>query len=356
MALQKKNRQAEETTNDEDTGEDFTIESKPRREVDSIIDEYKDEAGRRDATPKATIYKYDHEKTGNDKTFAGYFTGEEIPNRHNIGVKYGSGRYSLHIDLPKGTAQKAESIHLVFRIHSNYDELKRRADAERIRDELTGANTDRAGLPISAEAGGQIQAMQMMKQMFDMIIPLINRQQAAAQPARENPAELFNSYQMMQKLLKTNLFDTAETLKEYSRRFQIAGPDFQGIDDENETEEREPSLMEKIIEMIEPFFGMIAQKTPAAQMAAAGLRAAPQFAEILRDPSLCKMIVNHFDKTRGRQQSDIALKNIGINRAQLFGTKTPPAPASNPADVGAPAGRNAGAATATTQRQLKPAK
>jgi hypothetical protein len=299
-----------------------------RSPVDKIIEEYKEEARRRDTTPKATIYKYENEKSGQDRIFAGYFTGDEIPNRHNIGLLYGSGRFTIELDQPKGKADEAEECNLTFKIHSIYDALKAKADAENRRKEI-----DAGGNPALMVQPQANQSFQMAKDILTMILPLVkaaNPPAAIPAPAArtESPADMFNSYQMMQKLLKTQLFDTAATYREFSRRY--AGPETieTAETDEEETEQKEPSIVEKIITMIEPFFGLIAQKSESAKLAAMGLKAAPQFIGILNDPALCRLIVNHFDRTRGREKSDIALKNIGIDRQQLF--KTPPTPAGTP--------------------------
>jgi hypothetical protein len=310
--------------------------------VDRIIDEYKAEAHRRDTTPTCTIYKYINETSGQDRIFAGYFTGEEIPNRHTIGILYGGGRYFLELYQPKGKAEDNEATSFIFRIHEIYNGLKAKAEAEK-------AKAEAAALP-PGQATNQVQAVQsfaMVKDILSLILPVLKAQTPAQAPApaarQESPQEMMNSYLMMQKLLKNNLFDTAATFREFNRRFTEAEYTEQedpGITTE-ENDKKEGGLLEKIISLIEPFFALIAQKTPAAQFAATTLKAAPQFLEVLNDPALCRMIVQHFDKTKGRQAADIALQNIGINRRQLFATtnqapgkaaaiRTKPAPGQNP--------------------------
>jgi hypothetical protein len=323
---------------EETAQEDFEVTTAPaRRQVDDIIDDYKAEALQRDTTPKATIYKYDHEKggTGNDRTFAGYFTGDDIPNRHAIGLLYGSGRYCIQLDQPRGTAKQREQTSIVFRIHPIYDQHKAAADAEKERKRIEAQRADSINFNAGATQNQlTAQPFTMMKEIFSMLLPVIKAAQPVpaigpAVPRTETPAEMLNSYAMMQKLLKTQLFDTAATFKEFSRRY--AGPENiqdAETDDQDENDQREPSIVEKIITMIEPFFNLIAQKSESAKLAAMGLKAAPQFIEILNDPALCRLIVNHFDRTRGREKSDLALKNIGIDRVQLF--KRPPAAAGSP--------------------------
>jgi len=297
-----------------------------RSPVDKIIEEYKKEALRRDTTPKATLYKYIN-PTGADRIFAGYFTGDEIPNRHQIGLTYGSGKYFLELDQPKGKAEEEEGTSLIFSIHEIYDQLKAKADAEAQRKAYGTAGDPGAAAGMVMQQQQPNQSFQMVKEILGLIIPVIKAANqpgtAAAANRGESAQEMFSSYAMMQKMLKANLFDTAQTYREFNKRFtEYEEQDTNGIDT-GTPEEKQGGLLEKIISLIEPFFGLISQKTPAAQFAATTLKAAPQFLEVLNDPTLCRHIVNHFDRTKGRAAADIALKNIGINRARLFAAETP---------------------------------
>jgi hypothetical protein len=316
-----KRQQDEE--NDTDTGT-TAKEHTEKRSFDEIIEHFKEEGRRREVVTTQWLYKYDHEKNGTERIQIGKFQNEDIKDQHEIGLIFGAGRYGVLLYNAKGKADSEERKAYLFRLGDIYNTYKAEADAEKRKKELEKFNGQPAGAAaIQPAGGGTAESFLMVKEILSMILPVLqqaNRAAAipAAGPRQESPAEMINSYSMMQKLLKTNLFDTAETLREYSRRY--AGPAQEADFDEAdaEPEEKEKNLMEKIIEMIEPFFGLIASKSPAASIAAQGLRAAPQFVEILNDPQLCRMIIQHFDRTKGRAASDIALNNIGINRAELF--------------------------------------
>ena len=291
--------------------------------VDQIIEHFVIEAGRRETIPTQWIYKYDNEKNGDDRQGVGKFRGEELKDQHEIGLLFGAGRYGIQLYNAKGKGSKEERKYLTFRLGPIYDKYKAEADAKNHRAEVERiSGTTPATIP-GSPATGPAESFLMVKEILAMILPIIktaNSNAAAAAPHQETPAEMFNSYSMMQKMLKANLFDTAETLKQYSRRYAITADADISDDDETQPEEKEKSVVEKIIQMIEPFFSLIANKSPAASIAAQGLRAAPQFVEILNDPSLCRMIVQYFDRTKGRTAADIALQNIGIDRKRLFQT------------------------------------
>jgi hypothetical protein len=292
--------------------------------VDQIIEHFIDEATRRETIPIQWVYKYDNDKSGDDRQGVGKFKGEELKDQHEIGLLFGGGRYGIQLYNAKGKGNSIERKFLTFRLGPVYDKYKAEADAKAHQtalERIGGPGTLPASIPAPGQSSSE--SFLMVKEILAMLLPIIGQANRAAQitapaPRQESPAEMINSYAMMQKLLKTNLFDTAETLKQFSRRYtgEASAADFDETDPE--PEEKEKTVVEKIIEMIEPFFSLIASKSPAASIAAQGLRAAPQFVEILNDPSLCRMIVQHFDRTKGRAAADLALHNIGINRAALF--------------------------------------
>lgn len=293
----------------EETGEQY----------EEILQDWLEYGREIDAEPRADVYKYLNPDHGAAKEGIGYFIGDQIPTRHQIGLMEGSGKYSIDLQFYKKEAiQKKGRKRITFRLGKRYDELKREEDAKK--------NPPRD--PAAPPAPGQSAAdtLQLVRDFLAIILPQVTaaKQQPAALPAPQNTAQdMLNQYAIMQKILKANLFDTAATYQEFNRRFSAGALNAPGIDDDEDEDDQEPpqkekSLMEKIIEMIEPFFGLLAQKSSAAQVAAQTLRAAPQFTAILEDKNLCRMIIQHFDRTKGREAADRALKNIGINREAFF--------------------------------------
>jgi hypothetical protein len=312
--------------------------AKKKSDVDQVIAEYQEEAKRREATAKATYYKYDSDQPRAERVFIAYFTGEEIPQRHELGLMFGGGKYAVKLELPQGTAEERDGTTYVFKIHPVYNEHKARHDAEKRKKELAELQ---AANPTAAAGGGSAeQTFLMVERILALILPTIkaaNTQAALSAPAKNDGRDLLQQYGLMQEILKNNLYDTAETYREFNQRFKDLSTD--SIEDAETDETAEPpakeaGIVETIVKLIEPFFGLIAQNSPAAKIAATTLKAAPQFAEVLSDPNLCRMIVSYFDKTKGVEKANLALKNIGINRAQLFA-----GPARSPAATGSPAAR-----------------
>ena len=328
----KRNRQAnnpaENYTPENDTPEEETAD-----EYEDILQEWLDFGREMDAEPKATLYRYVDPNHGSAKIQVNYFIGESIPDRHNIGLRYGSGKYQLDLRYTKKeAAQKKRRKPIIFRLATSYDEMKRKKDQEAAELEGKGLTT---AAPSPAPGQSAAETLGLVRDFLAIILPQVRSAQAqpaATIPAQNTPADLMNSYAMMQKILKANLFDTAQTYQEFNRRFSTGIQNAETIeDDDQEPGEREPGLMEKIIAMIEPFFSLIAQKSTAAQVAAQTLRAAPQFTAILEDKNLCRMIIQHFDRTKGKEAADRALKNIGINRAAFFQALANRQPAAAPA-------------------------
>lgn len=334
--------------------EDVKIEKVSRRtDLDCLIEDYITEAEERQTVPKMTLYKYDIEKPngGGEKEFIGYFLSEEIPNKHKIGLMFGGGRYQAFLYQPKGKAEENEQKGITFRIGHVYDDHKKAFDEQKRIEAMSKLPVPAAGqqffpAPV-APGAGTADAFGMVKEILALFLPIIKAQHTA--PAPTAGQDMAQQYAVMQQILKKNLFDTADTYRSFTRRFNISDdPDQAGIDtdeDQQQPPPKEPGLMdhvEKIIKMIEPFFALIAGKGPAAQATAQTVHAIPQFREILGDPQLCRLIIQYFDRTKGREASDRALVNLGINRAALFAAATSPGPGGRPANQSAAAARAPG--------------
>lgn len=305
----------------QDTAEENTIDLSD--DTDEIINEWKEDARARNAIPHASLFKYDN-PTGPAVSYAGRFAGDEIPNRDTIGKIYGSGRYFMNMQIEKNGKKKCSTYH--FKIHPVYDEIKRKIDEER-RAQTAAAIPAMSG----AAAPTTQETFSIVKDILSLLLPVIKAQQPQAQ-RQETTAEALNSYALMQKLLKTNLFDTAATYRQLAQRFSMPDQSAGSIDDDDDQLQEQPKekgTMEKIIDFIEPFFSIIAQKGIAGKIAAASIKAAPAFNEVLKDPSLCKMIIAYFDRTKGRQLADQALHNIGIDRAAFFADPQQPGNGQN---------------------------
>ena len=129
MTDKKKNEPQDDQPDDQD--EIISQSSEPKSQVDQIIEDWQEEARQLNISTHATLYKYDSMDTGNSNIFYGYYNNEQIPNRHEIGLKFGSGRYKITLNQPKATREKRHSTTIVFRIGKIYDEYKAAAEEEK---------------------------------------------------------------------------------------------------------------------------------------------------------------------------------------------------------------------------------
>lgn len=312
---------------------DYVAKEPVKTDLDVLIEEYKSEAEQRDTTPKMYVYRYENEKVPkeNDAEMMGCFFGNDIPEKHKIGLLYGGGRYRVHLKQPAKNGKGPDSTTVIIKISHAYDKLKADFDEQTRREEAARLNENSrfpgsgspAQIPAAVQGSTFGETFVMLKEILSIIMPVVKIQSAA--PAPVPAPDMMAQYGTMQKILQKNLFDTAETYRTFSRRFQSDEPEEPGIVDNFEPEE-EPkgiNIVEKIVKMIEPFFVLLAQKGPAGQVAAEAARAAPQFAEVLSDPQLCRFIVQYFDKTKGIDKANQALANLGINRQALFAATKP---------------------------------
>lgn len=323
----------------QDDGQD-SREARPFKDVDEKIQSFRDEANLQRQTTRQTIFKFDDPNKGNTYQKVGYFTGEEVMNSHEIGLRFGSGRY--HVICKKGHGdKKGDYENFTFKLHPVYDEYKRKNDELRA-DQFPARSV--AVVPQQANASTK-ETFQIVESILGLLLPVIRS--ATERPPQQvqqqqGPKGIFEEYLTMQKILKANLFDTAATYRDMARRFasledQRETGEGDDTTDTPEADDMQPkeNMLEKIIKMIEPFFALIAQKSLAARAAAATLKAAPAFADVLKDPQLCRLIITYFDRTKGRKMADQALQNIGIRREQFFqqAAPVPRPPAAQPPAV-----------------------
>ena len=325
-----KKKAIETEPGDIDGGEGIELVDVPRKsDLDNLVEDYKREAEQYDTTPAMTIYKYENDKTGTQRELMGYFTGEEIPEKHMIGVMFGGGRYQISLKRPRGNAKEPDQCTCVIKISHIYDTHKSRYEEQKRREDIArfnGISPATMGPASTTSPGASLgESFMIVKEILSLIMPAIKAQAVPAAPQNPN-ADLLGQYAIMQNVLKKNLFDTAETYRAFNRRYGSLQEE-NGIEgDDTDPEPKEPGFMDyaaKVIKMIEPFFGLLSQTGPAGQTAALAAKAAPQFMDLVRDPVLCRMVVQYFDKTRGAAAANVALKNLGINRAALFSDPSP---------------------------------
>ena len=267
---------------------------------------------------KITLYKYDNPLSGKDKSQINEWENY-VPSRHEVGLDYGSGRYTIFCGVQGNKREGKKNLvkSRTFRLHSNYDELKRKRDLEKNSSIVQPNNlvpvnhTVNSGLDLKA----LILAVKELAPVIKSIIPSNNSQPQAF----DMSPFLMQSFTMVQEVLKKSLFDQQKMIAEI-RKFQVATDrEIREESGDNEEEGREEmnetqSLIEKYAPLALEFLPMVLGDTPQSQILVKTLRALPLFKEINSDPEIKAEWIEELEKTVGKNKTDQFLKKINIQR------------------------------------------
>jgi hypothetical protein len=297
------------------------------------------------STPVATLYKLIGE-TGETREQVDYFRGV-IPSRHEIGLNYGPGRYIMIIRNTTGM-KGAKTTTIRFRLHESYKEKNfafKREQVEKERFALGQPNALPPAVP-APQSGKEslLEAFTLVRSMqadtMAMFKPILERLLTPATPAIPMKSVTpFEEYALTRQILKDNLKENVSMFSTMQKALiDSRSPSTQDDDDTDDLPAEKQSLFEKIIALAEPFINILAQNNTAAKMAAAGIKAAPQFKEVIRDASLARRIISYVEEKEGPERASIALNNLGISRADYTPpSKSTPAQGTTPRPPVAPA-------------------
>jgi hypothetical protein len=305
------------------------------KEVEERVEDWLELNRVENGSPCATLYKLVGPKN-ETREQVDYFRGI-IPTRHEIGLDYGPGYYLMIIR--NTTASKGvKSTSIRFTLADSYNEkhLKhKREQAERERLALGQSNGLPSAIPQAQkdpgetlkEAFGLVRLMQA--ETLAIFKPILERALAPAAPlALPAPVTPFQDYALSRQIMKDSLKESMSMMN-LMQKTMIENHSAPGDldDEEKDPDDEKKSMFDKIIALAEPFINILAQNNMAAKMAAAGIKAAPQFKEVLQDAGLARRIVQYVETKEGPERAGIALKNLGINPADYIGPSArPPVP------------------------------
>jgi hypothetical protein len=288
--------------------------------------------------PYAVLYKFSEPipRPGEPKSQVDYFKGI-ILLPHEIGLEYGKGRYMLMLSNTTTKNERRKCTTFRFTLHDSYDEKSRLYKAEKARRELLDNPVSLPAVPVSNQRETLSEAFtlfsSMQAQVINMFKPLLERAllpppAPASAPASNALQDTFLAAGMFKQLLKTNMEDTVSIMDSLTRKALSLGQKemSQGEYEESDLPPEKKSIFEKLIELAEPLIPLLIKNNLAAKATAAGIKAIPQFREITQDVSLCRKVIQYVDAKEGKENADIALRNLGIDRRK-YSAPVPAAPA-----------------------------
>lgn len=255
-----------------------------------------------DSELRIYLYKYNAQ---NKRAIANVFY--EIPNIHEIGIEYGSGRYELHVPITR--LQKTRVYK--FSLHESYDLRK----AERDRQNKPPVQTQQPVQP-------QIDPVQLMQTIFTISNQMVSNIVAAISGNKPNGTspELINNMmlqnaQMVNEVVKNSMTSQMDMYKNIIN--QVKSGELTAIkEDEFEEEEEEnkgASLIDSLMPLFEKFLPLLL--TPKQEKTIVPLiKKYPEYKKIIGNPALQAALKEKVaQKVKDPRKTETVLNNLGFN-------------------------------------------
>ncbi len=233
----------------------------------------------------------------------------DIPDMHEIGIKFGSGAYKLYIlfpNRPKGKNLRTYRLH----IDAEYDKAKEAAEQKSL-------------LPMQGDGGnGGMGTLNMtlavMKELMKMFQPLISNNGNSGNVGPVVPdisSMMLKQYEtfgevMNQQLMKNYKFST-EMMDNMAKN--------NGYEDDggNEVDNTVLDLVEKFLPTLKEFLPILLGRGKASQLAVSAVKKNKDFKKIVSDRQKLALVVDALEKDKDVGPDKIAnlFKKFGINRA-----------------------------------------
>lgn len=218
----------------------------------------------------------------------------EFPDLDEFGLEYGGGKYSINVQVYKGS--KKEGTHSVFYIDDTFNEKRRQAEEKKQNEKIAG---------VVATA-----PMVEAKQIVELVQSLLQTA-AAAKPANDNISMVRLMNGLIEDQLKSNFRLVSQARRKLLDNFEDAN-----FEELPAPQQEQPNpLIETITGLIEQYAPTILGGGPAADAvvkAAKGFLATKAAAPIVNDPTAMKRIIHAVNSKYGPDQTRQLFALIGF--------------------------------------------
>ncbi|NOR84601.1 hypothetical protein GQ473_00640 [archaeon] len=257
---------------------------------------------------QAVVYIYKHAPGGgrSGMELCTQVTGE-MPDEHNIGLQFGSGKYRVVIQANDADG-RSYSTSKTFQLHKRYDILMNQGNSNPAMAAMQSLVPIVSSSPNNNNNGmGNMREMLVMMQSFMQILqPLIG---GGRQQEPEYVGKMFaENFKMMNESMRTVYSDTSQFLNEKLR-------DNNGLGEVVESESEVTGVMGMIgtiIPLVEKFLPAILDNKPGGKLTVETIKALPQFQKMSKDRDMINKLVGHIYKKHGEDAARLACKKFGI--------------------------------------------
>jgi len=258
----------------------------------------------------AVLYKYKNPNTTKYKY--AYQWQDEIPDAHDIGLRFGSGRYNLMLKIQDEKGKKRKRSYK-FEIDSFYDEIRRKKrlspDTPLGSDENESDTLVYNGQPPQPQNGLEA-SMQVFERVVGMLVPLIGMDRKN-NSNNFNPGEfMMKTYDGVGKVLQKNLSSQADMVNAIAKS-QIIGEE-EEVDEEGTGNE----ILDMIKPFMENFIPVLKKDGVNSRMAAKTIKSLPQYKELIGNKKALNEVINYLVEKEGKEGANKILTNLKIRTVQ----------------------------------------
>lgn len=253
---------------------------------------------------RATFYLYRIVR-GKKAQLSKYFSENDIPDEHEVGLKWGSGDYDLVMTAPPlRTNGKSIISSYLFTLDSYYDELRmemqNRNPAYRMQ-QFQPQDSNRS----------MVEAITLLQTLISTLAPLFRPTETAP-----DIQKLFSSnYDVLSKVMRQSMENSVDLMTDYQRKVLMLKEkrDDDGVDEEG--------IIEKLIPYIKDWLPMLIGGGAPARQVGEIARKTAMFKEISKNKKIVNKLIEYLDKEKGETATDSVLSSLGLKRQKRVAAK-----------------------------------
>jgi hypothetical protein len=278
---------------------DFEIIEEQNSEPATIHDDlaaWITENGFTEESKKCTLYKFDNNKAGDRKQFCETWI-DEFPELKDIGLLFGGGRYMLYVNIQCDIKRKGTTRSYKFRIHEEYDRLKR----EHLKSIIPQT--------VQQPGGNILETMAIFRELISTIAPLMK-------PNESSINNSINQTRLLQDVIKESTMNNVAFARDLMNRSLNGSEPVRGDlpDEPEEMPEPEQNWMLQILPLIDKYLPLIIGEKPEAKMLTGLVKSAPQFKQLIKNRSHVNELLKYIKGKFGADECLQACKILGIKK------------------------------------------
>jgi len=244
-----------------------------------------------------TLYKFDNEIAGSRKRSMLFQWGDDFPGEHEIGLRYGGGRYLVILNITDKEG-KHRIASCKFRLASHYDDFKKEREKGGINPLMLGQFP-----PVGKE---NLQgSLLIIKEVIEILKPLINKPSDGGTPI-EYMAE---TYKAINKTLVQSMLDNTQLINDIQRKSLDLGEVYE---DEEETTGI-MGVINTLSPILEKAIPVILGSNKSASMDTVKLvKNLPIYKELIKNKKQLNVFTKFVEEKHGKKIADNLLRKFNV--------------------------------------------